>query len=87
MRTRRRNPEEPLPTKRKIGNWEITIGKTRGPGLAAYVDGPSWSDSGLIYHDFVMRWDFPERIPAGVKKTAYSMLEKAMKATGRWPPR
>lgn len=65
--------------KRRIGDWDVYVGLSRGGSLVAYVDSPDWSDSGSIGHDKVMRWDFPERIPRHVRDAAYGMLERAKK--------
>ncbi len=66
----------------KMGTWELHVGDSRGGSPMAYVDGPKWSDSGLLGHDGIMRWDFPERIPMRVKERAYRMVIKEREARG-----
>lgn len=66
----------------KMGVWEIYVGNSRGGEPMAYVDGPKWSDSGMLYWDGIMRWDFPERIPARVKDRAARMVIAERKARG-----
>ena len=71
-----------MPERVKMGAWELYVGDSRGGTPMAYVDGPKWSDSGSLGHDGIMRWDFPERIPARVKERAARMVIKAREARG-----
>jgi hypothetical protein len=71
-----------MSAKVKIGAWELYVANSRGGNPMAYVDGPKWSDSGMLGHDGIMRWDFPERIPASVKTRAYRMVVKEREARG-----
>lgn len=70
--------------KKQIGSWTVSVGRSRGGAIIAYVESEVWSDSGSIGHDGVMRWDFPERIPQRVKDAAYRMVRQARKDPVRY---
>lgn len=64
-------------SKRKVGAWDLSYDSSR-PNTV-YVDGPRWSDSGIMYHDGRVAWDFPERVPQTVRKAAAAMIRKGRK--------
>jgi len=39
-----------------------------------YVESPDWCDSGILYDDGRVAWDFPERIPTIIRKKAEKSL-------------
>jgi len=66
-------------TFRRVGNWILEWESTRPNTVWAipeHLKLITYSDSGILYDNGTMAWNYPERIPAYVRNVAPSFITK-----------
>jgi hypothetical protein len=66
-------------TFRRVGNWVLEWDSTRPSSVQAtpeFTKTKTYSDSGVMYDNGTVAWDFPERIPQYVRNVAPAFIRK-----------
>jgi hypothetical protein len=70
-------------TFRRVGNWLMEYDSTKPNTVYSYPEftkTKTFGDSGVMYDNGTMAWNFPERIPQYVRNVAPAFIRKCQSA-------